>query len=231
MIAPTVVALSIAVGNVMSNPTMSPAEVRHDVRALFGLDASVVCATEIAPRSYKATYRRVARAARYRTAALYGPNPIAVRRPWRVEAVHLRRLTDGLEGITPNRYATVARLADGGRRVVVICSHLVSRAWTHLEATTGLRRELWRTEADRIRRIVRRWHARGIPVLVLGDMNHPRRIRWAARQRTIANTGLLQATAVPPAGSRVVRLAGREIPDRQVFTDHPMVRRRVAFVP
>jgi hypothetical protein len=232
VIASTALVLAIAVGNVSSNPVMPPADVRHDTRALFHLGATVVCANEIAPPSYKRTFHRTARATGYRTAELSAPDPVAVARsaPWRTTAVRVRYLSRGVPGITPQRSATVVRLVDGRRLAVVICTHLVSRAWTHVEATTGLRRHLWNTAADRIRSIVHYWHRRGAAVLVVGDMNHPRPIRWARRQRVLANTGLLQVVAVPPAASRTVRLGGLTVSSRLVFTDHPLIRRRVAFV-
>lgn len=229
-----VLVLAVAVGNVMSNPTMPPADVRHDVAALFDLRAAVVCANEIEPPNYRATFRRTAREAGYRTAGLSSPNPVAVRHssPWRAASVRVRFLSGGVPRITPDRWATVVRLVDdNGNRAVVICTHLVSRAWTHVEASTALRRELWRREVATIRRIVRYWRSRGAPVVVLGDLNHPEAVRWARRQRVLANTGLLQATAIPPAGMRATRTGGRTISSRQLFTDHPMPRRGVVLRP
>jgi len=127
VIAEAAVVLVVALGNVMSNPTMPPREVTHDTRALFHLDAEVVCATEIEPARYKTTFRRVARQAGYRPAGLAAPNPVAVRQssPWRTATVRVRNLSRGVARISPDRSATVVVLADGFRRVVVVCAHLV----------------------------------------------------------------------------------------------------------
>lgn len=228
-------ALVIVAGNIMSNPAMPPADVRHDTARLFELRADVVCANEIAPPSYKRTFRQLARAAGYRTAELSrSPDAVAVRRAshWRTATVRVRQLSRGVEHITPDRSVTVAQLVDGrGGRIVVLCTHLVSRAWTHVESSTELRQTLWRAEARRLRAIVSRWRARGVPVVVAGDLNHPRAVRWARRQRVLANSGLIQLTAIPPAGYSVRRLRGRTIPASSLYTDHPMLRRSLALVP
>jgi hypothetical protein len=236
VIAAGLLVLSVAVGNIMCNPLMPAADVAHDVGRLFVpamTPPMVVCANEIEPARYKATFRRTASAAGYRTVGLYSANPVAVRRtgPWKVAGARVRFLSRGVEHITPDRTATVVRLVtDAGDQLVIVCAHLVSRAWTHLEPSTPLRRHLWRTAARAIRAICRPWHARGVPVVVAGDLNHPRPVRWAPVQRILANQGLLQITLIPAAGQRVQRTrAGRTIPSTRLYTDHPILSRTAAL--
>jgi endonuclease/exonuclease/phosphatase family metal-dependent hydrolase len=109
------------------------------------------------------------------------------------------------------------------RQLLVVCTHLVSRAFTHVEASTPLRRSLWHQAAQVVRSVVRRWTSHGVPVLVLGDLNHPAPVRWAAHQVTLADVGLLQAALVPPEGWQAARGHARTLWD--VHTDHPLLRR------
>lgn len=225
--------ITIAVGNVMSNPVMPQPEVRHDVTRLYSLEPAAICGNEIEPARYRAAWRELGRAHGYATRTLGTPNPVAVRRssPWRAATVRAHRLSTGIPGITPDRFALVLKLTrDDGRRLVLVCTHLVSRAWTHTEPTTELRRQLWRLEARRIRAIIRFWRARGVPVVVAGDLNRPTRVRWARRQRVLVNAGLIQVTVVPPAGMRVRAERRREIPNRLLFTDHPMTLVRTSIL-
>jgi endonuclease/exonuclease/phosphatase family metal-dependent hydrolase len=234
MLAGSIAALVVVVGNIMSNPAMPSPDVASDTARLFELRGAIVCANEIEPQSYKSTFRRYARSDGYRTAALSAsPNPVAVRHasPWRAATVRVRVLSRGVQHVSPERRATVVQLVDdSGHRAVVVCAHFVSRAWTHVESSTKLRRELWHDGARVVRGIVRRWHALGAVVVVAGDLNHPTTVRWARRQRTLANVGLLQVAVIVPRGYRVERTRGRMISTRQLFTDHPMLRRGIGFV-
>ena len=230
MVPATVLVIVVAVGNVMSNPTMPQTEVRSDLGRLYGLEPAALCATEIAPQRYAEAFHQLGREAGYRTRQLGTPNPVAVRAssPWRTVTARARLLSHGIGGLTPDRWALILGLENrAGLRVVLVCTHLVSRAWTHIEPSTALRRQLWRQGAQRIRRIVAFWTGRGVPVIVLGDLNHPAPVRWAARQRVLANRGLLQIAVVPPVGTIVRAGPERVIPAGRLFTDHPMIRRRV----
>lgn len=223
------VLLSVAAGNVQSVPPLAATEVRHDTRALFSLQASVVCGNEIAPASYRATWRRVARRAGYRTPGPGTDNPVAVAHGLQVLRVRVRHLSPGVAGMTPDRTATVVLIGAPGGRVVVVCTHLVSRAWTHQEATTAWRRHLWREAARRLRAIVRAWRTRGVSVVVAGDVNRPTRVRWCPRQRPLANLDLIQVAACPAPGWRTSRGRSRDV--RDVYTDHPLLRRVVRLEP
>jgi hypothetical protein len=218
--------LVLALGNIMANPTMPPADVRHDIRALFGLRADVTCGNEIEPDRYKRTWR--AESARYglRPRAVAYPDPLAVR--GRPVAVSARRLSRGVAGLTPDRWAVVARFP----HLAVICTQLVSRAWTSNDATTPLRRRLWLAEVRTLRRMVARHLAAGRSVIVGGDLNTPHRIRWGRREVFLGNAYRMQAAVVPAAGWRARRLpGGRTIPPARLFTDHPILRRIVALDP
>lgn len=221
--------LSLAVGNIQSVPELTARDVRHDTRALVRLGASVVCANEIAPASYRRTWRTQAHAAGYRTPGPATDNPVAVAHSLRVLRVRVRHLSPGVAGMTPDRTATVVLVGAPGGRVVVVCTHLVSRAWTHQEATTAWRRDLWRMAATRIRRTVHGWIHRGVPVVVAGDLNRPTVVRWCRRQRTLANWDLIQVAACTPPGWRTSRGRSRDV--RDVYTDHPLLRRVVKLEP
>lgn len=217
--------LVVALGNIMSNPTMPQADVRHDMRALFSLRADVTCGSEIEPERYKRAWRR--------TAPLYGltargvayPVPAALRgRGWAVSA---RRLSRGVAGISPDRWAVVVKRPG----LAVVCTHLVSKAWTSDNATTPTRRRLWREEIAGLRAIVSRQHARGRSVVVAGDLNSPHRVRLGPRAVHLGNVYRMQAVALPAPGWSARRLGGREISTRRLFTDHPMLRRVIALEP
>lgn len=234
MIPAGVLVIVVAVGNVMSNPVMPQPAVRSDLARLYSLEPAAVCATEIEPARYAEAFHRLGLEHGYRTRRLATPNPIAVRQrsPWRIMAARARLLSLGIEGLTPDRWALVLGLENRrGLRVVLVCTHLVSRAWTHVEPSTELRRALWRQAAHRIRRIVAFWTGRGVPVIVLGDLNHPGPVRWARHQRVLANRGLLQIAVIAPARMRVRAGAERVIPAGRLHTDHPMIRRRIRLEP
>lgn len=215
----------LALGNIMSNPAMSTADVRHDMRALFGLRADVTCGNEIEPPRYKQTWRAESARHGLRPRAVAYPDPLAVR--GRPVAVSARRLSRGVAGISPDRWAVVARFP----RVAVICTHLVSRAWTSNDANTPLRRRLWHAEVRALRAMVARHLAAGRSVIVGGDLNTPHRIRWHRREVFLGNRFRMQAAVIPAPGWRARRLPGRTIPAARLFTDHPMLRRIVALDP
>lgn len=217
--------LVLALGNVMSNPTMPQPDVRHDVRALFSLRADVTCGSEIEPERYKRAWRRTAAAHGLIVRGVAYPVPAALR--GRPRAVSVRRLSAGVPGISPDRWAVVVRY----RHVVIICTHLVSRAWTSNDATTPIRRALWREELATLRRIVARWTAWGRAVIVAGDLNSPHRVRWGQPSLFLGNRYRMQAAVIPGPSWRARRLGGREIGTRRLFTDHPMLRRAVALEP
>jgi hypothetical protein len=217
----------LALGNVMANPTMPQADVRHDMHALFSLRADATCGSEIEPPRYKRAWRAVSAAHGLRARAVAYPDPVALR--GRPRAVSVRRLSAGVAGITPDRWAVVVRFP----AVVVVCTHLVSRAWTTNNATTPLRRALWRAEVARVRGIVRRHLAAGRSVIVGGDLNTPFVVRWHRRQVFLGNLYRMQAAAVPAPGWRARRVyrGSRTISPARLFTDHPMLRRIVALEP
>src|SRR5262245_43589752 len=117
------VALAVAFGNVMSNPVMPQPAVRHDLRALFSLRADVTCGNEIEPRRYKRAWRTATARYGLRAYALGYPDPVSM--DGRPGAVSVRRLSRGVPGLTPDRWAVVVR----GPNWAVICTHLISRAW------------------------------------------------------------------------------------------------------
>jgi hypothetical protein len=215
-----VLVLVLAFGNIMANPVLPAGDVRHDMRVLFGLRADVTCGNEIEPRDYKRAWR--AESARYGLAAraVAYPDPLAVR--GRPRAVSVRRLSAGVAGVTPDRWAVVVRFP----HVAVICTHLVSQAWTsHPE-----RRPLWRAEIAVLRGMVERHLAAGRSVVIGGDLNTPNRIRWHRREVFLGNRFRMQATAIPGPGWRARRVpGGRTIPPGRLFTDHPMLRRAIAL--
>lgn len=216
-------AIAIAVGNVRSFPTMPAAAVRHDLAALFGLDASIVCGNEIGPARYRRWFRAAATAHGLTVLGRRTSNPIAITSTWSTSSVTVRRLSPARAHISGPITATIAVLEGPAGPLTVICTHLVARAWTHLERSTPLRKALWRLAAARIRRIVA---AAEVPVLVLGDLNHPAPVRWAPGQVTLGNRGLIQAAAIPATGGVLRRGTGsRTIGLEHVFTDHPMIRR------
>ena len=225
MIGAAAVVLAVAFGNVMSNPVMPQSAVRHDVRALMGFRADVTCGNEIEPERYKRAWRAESARHGLRARAVAYPDPVAVR--GRPVAVYARRLSGGVPGLTPDRWAVVVR----GPSWAVICTHLVSRAWTSDDGTTAQRRDIYREEIARLRRIVGRNLAAGRNVIIGGDLNNPDRVRWRRREVFLANLGRMQATAIPAPGWRAIRAGRRTIPARRLATDHPMIRRGVTFAP
>lgn len=218
--------LVIALGNIMSNPTMPEPDVRHDVGALFSLGADVTCGSEIEPPRYKRVWRRLAARDGLRVAGVAYPVPAALRS--RPRAVSVRRLSLGVPRVTPDRYAVVVKWP----RLAVVCTHLVSKAWTSDNATTPLRRALWRAEVRELRRIVARQHSRGRSVVVAGDLNTPFRVWWPRGSVFLGNRFRMQAAVIPAPGWTARRLpGGREISPRRLYTDHPMLRRVVSLEP
>ncbi len=220
--SPAAFVLVLVLGNIMANPTMPQADVRHDTAALFRLDGDATCGSEIGPDRYKRAFRAAAAAHGARAYGMTSPDPVALKA--RPRAVSVRLLTRGRPHLTPHRWAVVVRLTGAA----VICTHLINRAWTSNDATTPLRRLLWHREMRGIRGIVRRLHDEGRTVFVGGDLNTPHRIRWAyPRALFLGNAYRMQAAVIPAAGWRCRRLASRAVPVSRLFTDHPMLWRAV----
>jgi hypothetical protein len=214
--------LVLVLGNVMSNPTMPPAEVRHDIRALFRLDGEATCGNEIEPPGYKRAWRAIAGRSGARTYGAASPNPVALR--GRARAVSVRRLSAGVAHLTPERYAVVVKRP----RVAIVCTHLINRAWTSNDGSTALRRRIWHREVRGLRAIVRRQLAAGRTVAVLGDLNTPNRVTWRRRQVSLGNLYRMQAAVIPAPGWTARRIpGGRTIDAGRLFTDHPFMRRVV----
>lgn len=85
-----------------------------------------------------------------------------------------RQATDGVTGISPDRFVLVVRLREKatGLIVAVMGTHMISEAWTHKDETTAYRRRTWRKHYKLMRQLVRSTRA---DILVgSGDLNRPR---------------------------------------------------------
>lgn len=226
MIPAAALVLVVAFGNIQSNPLMSQPDVRHDTRALMALRADVTCGNEIEPARYKRAWRTESARHGLRARAVAYPDPVALKS--RPTAVYSRLLTRGVEGLTPDRWAVIVR----GPGWALVCTHLINRAWTSNDASTPIRRALWRTEIRRVRTIVRRNRAAGRNVVIGGDLNTPYRVRWRYPGVVfLGNRYRMQAAVIPAPGWTARRAGSRTIPAGVLATDHPMMRRGVTFAP
>ena len=224
--------VTVAAANIRFTPLMAQWQVRADVRRMARSPrtraASAYLGAEIHSFGYKAAWR--AALPSYRHPGLRTENPISMAPGWRVVSVGIRHMMDGIPDIAPDLYTTVARtLSPAGLRVAFVATHMVSRAWTHREASTALRRARWRAHHLSTAAIVRSQHRAGRTVIVGGDLNRPTPVRWAPRQQMLANAGLMQLAVVPAAGVRVAVHRLRPVPTSQLFTDHPIVAARVGL--
>lgn len=163
--------------NVKSNPEMSQAKVRHDVRRAAA-SAGLIGWQEMAPDRYREAIRNLGpQWSHYlpRDGGLEIPVPISWKNEvWKKEDAGFVRTHGGKAGISPNRYITWVKLKhrESGQEVVRINTHLVSGAWSKdRKPETPWRREMWNTHMRKLEEVVARFEKQGVAVVIGGDFN------------------------------------------------------------
>ncbi|WP_300680773.1 hypothetical protein [Nocardioides sp.] len=239
----TTTVLTIALGNIRSNPRMSKANEIRATEALADfattIGAWIVLGCEIAYPRMRRIWRRTFAGWTHAGDRPGSENVISISTPAtasraqsQVGRVAVRWLSQGRKGITPTRKTTETDLTIDGLRVRVIATHIVSWWQAYARKKAGAS---WTLRAGIARRTIRRLakrvadaHTAGIDVVIIGgDLNALDNVEITAgqvqllgTQKSGGNLGtMMQAAAFPAPG---VQIAGVTPYVRAaVATDHP----------
>jgi hypothetical protein len=237
------VRFGVALGNIRSNPRMSKAQEQRATQGLRDFaarsGAMIVMGCEIAYPRMRRIWRRVFTGWTTVGARPGSENVISVHHgaPRVARAVTgravVRWLSKGRDHVTPTRKTTEQDVTIDGLRVRVIGTHLVSWWQAYAKPKAGrswsLRHQIARLSIRRLRKRVRRAHAAGVQlVLIGGDMNALTDLHIADGQVVVLGTGaktggnlgkMMQLYALPAPGVDV-KVAHRDL-GQPVATDHP----------
>lgn len=162
--------------NVKSNPEMSQAKVRHDVRRAAS-SAGLIGWQEMSPDRYRDAIRNLGPEWGHympRDGKLDIPIPISWKKEkWKKLDAGFEKTHGGKAGISPNRYITWVKLKHRatGEEIVRVNTHFVSGAWRGDKPQQAWRREMWNQHMDELRDLVARFEKQGQTVVLGGDFN------------------------------------------------------------
>jgi hypothetical protein len=163
--------------NVKSNPEMSQAQVKHDVKKASHT-ADLIGWQEISPKRYLSAIRQLGP-----NWGTYAPHdgklqiedPISWKKSvWQKEDAGFIKTHDGKAKVSPNRYITWVKLKNRatGKDIVRINTHLVSGAFSHGQRpTTAWRQAMWSKHQQKLEALVDHYKKQGLDVVVGGDFN------------------------------------------------------------
>lgn len=219
---------TVAVGNIRNNPPMPHHKVVQDCNKLASL-ASVTITNEMGPRLYREAMAKAV--TRYgSTVRVEGRKTlVALPAKWPTDQPRTARLTRALAGINPARTVEHVTTRDNlDAPVVVAGTHFTNGAWNRRSKARKLWRKLaWLRQHRKTARMVRRWHERGQNVVLGGDFNKLRTIKFHPDQVLVHKAGLIHLYAIPAPGYRVSVRAKRTVTN--VHTDHPFIRAFIQF--
>lgn len=163
--------------NVKSNPLMSQARVRHDVKKA-SKQAGLIGWNEISPKRYFSAIRSLGKDWGHympKDGGLRIPNPISWKKSeWKAEASGFMKTHGGKAKVSPNRYITWVKLKNKatGEEVVRMNTHLVSGAWSKgPKKAKAWRQKMWKIHMQKLDKLVERFEKKGMKVIVGGDFN------------------------------------------------------------
>lgn len=163
--------------NIKSNPLMSIAKVRHDVREASH-EAGLIGWQEITARggNYFEEIRKLGPGWSHympHDGGLRIPNPISWNnKVWKKTDSDFIRTHRGLHDVSPNRYITWVRLKNQktGKEIVRVNTHLVSGAFSG-KPHHQWRLDNWKSHMNQLDALVKKFERQGLDVIVGGDFN------------------------------------------------------------
>jgi hypothetical protein len=163
--------------NIKSNPEMSQAKVKHDVRKASH-QASLIGWNEISPKRYFQAIKQLGPDWGHympHDGKLRIPNPISWKKSeWKLEDSGFVKTHGGKAKVSPNRYITWVKLKnkETGQDVVRVNTHFVSGAFSHgHRPTTAWRQKMWGIHQQKLEHLVDHFKKKGLDVIVAGDFN------------------------------------------------------------